>query len=99
MSKMPMFYVQKKRRRQFFKHPSSFVRERRFTGKLDCKNCILKANGALDGRDWHAVKYFVKNHIDIGERGFLPLKSPPLMTTLNTLLKFNLNSCKDNKKQ
>ena len=71
---MPMFYVQKKRRRQFFKHPSSFVRERRFTGKLDCKNCILKENGALDGRDWHAVKYFVKNQIDIGERGFLPLK-------------------------
>ena len=95
-----------------FKHLSSFVRERRFPGKLDFKNCILKANSALDGRDWHAVKYFVKNQIDIRERGFLPLRMakwtdpsefpsppPPVMTALNTLLTFNPTSCKDNKKQ
>lgn len=51
-----------------FKHLSSFVRQRRFPGKRDCENCIPKSNGALERRDWRAVKYVVKNQVDKRKR-------------------------------
>ena len=47
-----------------FKHVSFFVRQGRYPGKLDCENCILKANDALRRRDWLVIKYFVKNQIN-----------------------------------
>ena len=47
-----------------FKPVSFFVRQGRYPGKLDCENCILKANDALRRRDWLVIKYFVKNQIN-----------------------------------
>ena len=46
-----------------FKSLEHWVRRGRVPGKLDCEKCISKANGALERRDWTAVKYFIKNQI------------------------------------
>jgi len=41
------------------------------------ENCIVKAKGALDRREWTAVKYYVKNQIDKRKR---------VLTTMNNSL-------------
>ena len=58
-----------------FKHLSSFVRQGRFPGKRDCENCFPKSNGALERRDWRAVKSFVKNQVDKRKRVLAPKNS------------------------
>ena len=56
-----------------FKHVSFFVRQGRYPGKLDCENCILKANDALHRRGWLAIKTLLRIKLT-RERGFLPLR-------------------------
>ncbi|XP_068712639.1 uncharacterized protein [Montipora foliosa] len=46
------------------KYLGHWIRKGRVPGKLDCEQCISKANGALDHRKWTDLKYFVKNQID-----------------------------------
>lgn len=58
-----------------FKHLSTFIRQGRCPGKLDCENCILNTKGTLDGRDWRAVKYYVKNQVDKRKRVLAPKNS------------------------
>ena len=53
------------------------IRRERVPGKRDCENCIVKAKGALDCREWTAVKYYVKNQIDKRKR---------VLTTMNNSL-------------
>ena len=47
-----------------FKHLNDWVRKGKVPGKRPCEMCISKANGALDGRQWRKIKYFVKNEIN-----------------------------------
>ena len=58
-----------------FNHLSYFVREGRYPGKRDCENCISKSNGALERKEWCAVKYFVKNQVDKRRSVFAPKNS------------------------
>ncbi|XP_068694511.1 uncharacterized protein [Montipora foliosa] len=46
------------------KYLGHWIRKGRVPGKLDCEQCISKANGALDHRKWTDLTYFVKNQID-----------------------------------
>ena len=43
---------------------SHHIRRGHVPGKADCEKCIDRAGGALQRRDWTAVKYCVKNQID-----------------------------------
>ncbi|KAJ7391536.1 hypothetical protein OS493_017230 [Desmophyllum pertusum] len=51
-----------------FKYLAHWIRQGRVPGKRDCENCISKANGALDRREWTTVKYYIKNQIDKRKR-------------------------------
>ncbi|XP_067032827.1 uncharacterized protein [Acropora muricata] len=46
------------------KYLGHWVRRERTPGKLECEQCISKANGVLDHRKWSDVKFFIKNQID-----------------------------------
>lgn len=46
------------------KYLGHWVRRERIPGKLECEQCISKANGVLDHRKWSDVKFFIKNQID-----------------------------------
>lgn len=60
-----------------FKYLAPWIRRGRAPGKRDCENCIAKANGALDHREWTAVKYYIKNQNDKRKR---------VLTTINDSL-------------
>jgi len=51
-----------------FKELMDAIIQETVPGKEHCQRCIANSNGALDNRDWRAVKYFVKNEIDRRKR-------------------------------
>ena len=78
-SRLPVLSGQK-RKKQLFSSISPgapWIRRGRVPGKRDCENCIAKANGALDRREWTAVKYYIKNQNDKRKR---------VLTTMNNSL-------------
>jgi len=70
-----VFHGQKKGRRRFLSTLVPLSDKDDFQEKRDCENCIPKSNGALERRDWRAVKYFVKNQVDKRKRVLAPKNS------------------------
>lgn len=50
-------------RKAVFSSLGIFIRKGVIPGKNDCVACKRKSGHVLDGRDWKAIKYFVKNQI------------------------------------
>jgi hypothetical protein len=44
------------------------LRDGRVPGKKECEECIEKAEGVLDTREWQKIKYWVKNQITKRQR-------------------------------
>ena len=45
-------------------HLENNIRRGVVPGKKECEKCKNNSNGALDDREWRAIKYYVKNQID-----------------------------------
>jgi hypothetical protein len=46
----------------------NYIRRGVVPGKNDCERCKAEAGGALDGREWRSIKYYIKNQIDKREK-------------------------------
>lgn len=60
-----------------YNYLTPWIRRGRVPGKRECEDCIAKANGALDRREWTAIKYYIKNQNDKRKR---------VLTTINNSL-------------
>ena len=47
-----------------FKYLGHCIRTERVPGKSECESCKTNTKGALDGREWKTIKYYVKNQIE-----------------------------------
>ena len=66
-SRLPILHGREEKE-AVFKYLAAWIRQGRVPGKRDCENCIAKSTGALERRDWTAVKYYVKNQNDKRKR-------------------------------
>jgi hypothetical protein len=50
-------------KRAVLEHLDNHIREEKVPNKNECDACKKKSGGALEKRDWKAIKYYIKNQI------------------------------------
>ena len=54
----------KEQKQAVHKYLEGYIRRGVVPGKSECEKCKVNADGALDGREWKSIKYYVKKQLD-----------------------------------